>query len=122
MITIIAIVAVALCVVVISSRRWGFRKVMKVAAMVFLAAPGAWCAAIILSSVLQGVKGPGVTTWIVVALLVGLAAWLIAKKIGWEALWQTLLGGALGLAMFGTLLVVVVFVYIAVFARAPGGH
>jgi hypothetical protein len=119
MITTIVIGAIVLWAVVSLSKRFGFRTVMDVATMLFLAAPVVWFAAMIVSSLLHGVKGPGLSTWAVIALVVVVVAWVAAKQVGW--------GMVLGVSFTATMLVcgliaAATMLLVGVFGSAHGGH
>jgi hypothetical protein len=120
MITTIVIGAIVLWAVVSLSKRLGFRTVMDVATMLFLAAPVVWFAAIIVSPLLHRMKSPGVTTWIEVGLVVGVALWLTVKHLGLG----TVLGSMFTIAMVGCFVIIAAFTFLVAMSSgsAHGGH
>jgi len=114
MIPAIVIGVLALWVFIRACRRWGFQTVMEFACLAFLAIPAFAFVGLLLFS---RVKAPSMATGILVSLICGVAACVIARKFG--------LGNLLGwifsttMAVCGVILVGYLFIATLVLA---GGH
>jgi len=118
MITAIVIGCAVLWAIVRACRRWEFKRVMEFLGMILLVLPAFAFGTVILSSVFHGVSAPSMTTRIMVGLIVGVVACLIARKFGWV----NLLGWTFSAAMALCGLVIGAFVLFAMFAMANGAH
>jgi hypothetical protein len=119
MIPAIVIGVLVLWVLIRACRRWGFKAVMEFACLAFLAIPAFAFVGLLLFS---GVKAPSMTTGILVSLIAGVAACVIARKFGWG----NLLGWIFSTATVVCGVVLVAFITLVTFmalnASGAGGH
>ena len=113
MIPAIVIGVLVLWVLIRACRRWGFKAVMEFACLAF---------AFVGLLLFSGVKAPSMTTGILVSLIAGVAACVIARKFGWG----NLLGWIFSTATVVCGVVLVAFITLVTFmalnASGAGGH